>query len=246
MKDQIIEILRNSEEINFQDFYTDNYDALEELLRHELPKNAKVSFDSGISKVVILIAGENYVLKIPFVKMFDEDSYNSDVAYWDSGEWEGEEEYSEPNIENYFSNFEWAESDKVSTSNNWDYCALECAFYEIATERGLEQYFAKEELYAVVLDHPVYIQERVTPLEASEKSISYEQAETTRKRCSDLSVRCFNPKWVTDFFNCYGEQEFIKLSNFLEEMKIYDLHEGNLGYLYGAPVLLDYSDFREW
>ena len=245
IKEKIVEILRKSN-INFNNLYENNYDEVTYILRQELP-NTKIAFDSGISKLVILIPNEDVVIKIPYSQMFDSESYNSDYSYWDSGE--AGEDYAEPMEEDYFVKFDSAISDKVETSSNWDYCELECAFYEAAYEEGLAQYFAKEELYAMVLDQPIYIQERVVPLDveiSSSRKAYTEETRETSKRCDELDIRCFNSIWITDFFNCYGETEFVKLSKFLKKMNIYDLHSGNLGYLHGAPILLDYSDFREW
>ena len=245
IKEKIVEVLRKAN-INFNNLYEDNYDEVTCAIKQELP-DMQIAFDSGLSKLVILIPNEEFVIKIPYSKLFDEDSYNADHSYWDSGE--AEEDYAEPLEENYFVNFECATSDKVETSSNWDYCELECAFYEAAYEEGLAQYFAKEELYSMILDQPIYIQERVIPLDVeitSSRKTYTEETKETSKRCDELDIRCFNSIWITDFFNCYGEEEFIKLSKFLKKMSIYDLHSGNLGYLHGAPVLLDYSDFREW
>ena len=244
IKEQIINALRESD-INFDSLCEEEHDIVEEYLTHTIV-DTKLSFDSGISKLVIFVQGEPFVIKIPYTKLFDDESYNSDLSYWEN---EDSEEYPEPEREEYYQNFEFATSLEVETTSNWDYCELECAFYEKAYEEGLAQYFAKEELYAIVKNHPIYIQEKVTPLEFQKAAFdnnSFKKFDSTRQRCSDLKVKCFSSRWITDFFDYYGEQEFIKLSNFLEKMKIYDLHEGNLGYYCGAPVLIDYSDFREW
>lgn len=239
IKMQIVNALRESN-INFNALCEEEHEEVEDYLTEKI-KDVRLSFDSGLSKLVIFMENDPYVIKIPFTRMFDEQSYDSDLSYWDTGDLD-----QEPERGNYYQNFDSATSAEVETADSWDYCALECAFYEKAYERGLAQYFAREELYAMVLDYPIYIQEKVTPLEATSYTIDNNKLKTTRDRCSKLNVRCFCTQWITDFFDVYGEEEFIKLSNFLDEMKIYDLHEGNLGYHHGIPVLLDYSDFREW
>lgn len=239
-KQQVIKALRESH-INFNALCEYEHSQVLDYLIQTFGNDQGLAADSGISKLVIFLKNQDYVLKIPYTQMFDEESYNSDLSYW-----EETNEGAEPQEENYYYEFCSACSDAVETSDSWDYCALECAFYEEAHKAGLEKYFAKEELYAVILDYPIYIQQKVTPLEMKSTSHSMQKISSTKKRCSELNVRCFNSTWITDFFEYYGEQEFLKLSNFLKEMNIYDLHGGNLGYLHGAPVLLDYSDFREW
>ena len=65
-------------------------------------------------------------------------------------------------------------------------------------------------------------------------------------RSEKLETYCFNAWWITDFLAMYGEEEFKALSDFLREMQIDDLRDCNVGYLDGAPILFDYSGFRQW
>ena len=242
MFDKVLQTLR-SMDINFNKLCEDNYSDLEEDLRLAFEDECSISCDSGVSKMVIFIQGADRVLKIPYSCCFDREVYEYDLAQWDSGDFEDMEE---PLEECYWWKFECANCANIEAEYNWDYCALECAIYEAAYKRGLAPYFAKEEFYGLVNDRPVYTQVRVKPFEVCSSTISKQQKEDTRRKCDSCGVRCFNSVWVTDFINHYGMDEFIKLSNFLTELGIIDLHEGNLGYYQGAPILLDYSDFREW
>jgi len=241
MIDKVIAALQNSD-IKFENLYEAEHTQVSSYLRKQFGENAHIGVDSGISKLVILIKGEDKVIKIPYSMLFDEESYNDDCSYWDSGENENAEE---PFPEDYLQKFFCACSDEIETSNEWDYCALECAIYKQAEAEDLAQYFAKEELYAMIKDYPVYVQQRVVPMDCDRLS-RLSECDSTRKRCTQLNVKCFNDLWISDFFNYYGESEFVRLSQFLEKHHIYDLHEGNLGYYCGAPILLDYSDFNEW
>ena len=48
------------------------------------------------------------------------------------------------------------------------------------------------------------------------------------------------------FINCYGEERTEDLVLFLEEYRIEDLHNGNIGYdLYGNVKIIDYSGWYD-
>lgn len=136
--------------------------------------------------------------------------------------------------------------------NDWNYCHLECAIYQEAVKQGLGQYFAEEGLLGYLQDgHPVYYQQRCIALCDMENydwnSDEYQRRSTSaHKTCEKLNTYCFNSWWIADFIDMYGEEEFKVFSDFLREMQIDDLRDCNVGYLDGAPILFDYSGFRQW
>lgn len=142
--------------------------------------------------------------------------------------------------------------EELKNGPDWNYCNLECAIYKEAVKRGLGNYFAEEGLLGELhCGHPVYYQQRCLPLEFRD-DIRYDSEEYTkrsnyaRNTCDKLDIYCFNPIWVADFIDMYGEQELAALNAFLNDMGISDLRESNIGYLDGAPILFDYSGFRFW
>ena len=134
--------------------------------------------------------------------------------------------------------------------NEWDYCALETAIYRRAKEEGIEQYFAEEEYLGTIDNTPIYAQARCVPM--SSVSYDYNSAEYKRKRtsanetCKNLGINCFNAIWIADFVDFYGEDELARLSEFLDRYEIGDLRDCNIGYLDDAPILFDYSGYRDW
>lgn len=239
---------------------------------------------NGISKMVMLIAGESYVIKIPFTHLFDEALYEEDLAVWNeeqdwaiSQAWEKKKEIfgdevtapsleeaktildielpPEPEAELYYYPLQgttYCEGVELSSDEDWDYCSLESAIYQEALKRGLGQYFAEEALLGRLKDgHPVYYQQRCIALCDTEEyqwdSEEYRRRSTSaHQTCEKLETYCFNAWWITDFIAMYGEEEFKALSDFLREMQIDDLRDCNVGYLDGAPILFDYSGFRQW
>lgn len=221
---------------NFEDLITDELKA---------QKNLPYTFtaDHGISKLVLLIPHENFVIKIPFTGWFEEDEYNCNYCEWEDAE--EADRGPEPQLEDFYYPFEFANTPCITGKNTWDYCALEVAIYEDAIEEGVAQYFAKEWQVEQIDEIPIYAQDRARILDDDEKWDA-DISEKTTKKCAQLDLRCFNPMWIADFFEAYGEDEFVKLSKFLEKHQIHDLHSGNLGYINDMPVIVDYSCYREW
>lgn len=268
----------NSEE---RDIYLDS-----QLENAQLP--FEYSVDSGISKAVILIKGESFVIKIPFYKIYEEDYFSDNLAAWenekDNAIAEGErqkriqlnnpdyllskEELDEiikefekknpepdPSDDIYYYDLEGAStlplnSDEVVVIPDWDYCGLESLIYELAVEEGLGAYFAEEGWLGDIDNTPIYYQTRCIPMTSifiDYNSKEYKQKEKySRSICDKLDISCFNEVWISDFINLYGEEEFKRLSDFLERYEIGDLRSCNIGYLDGAPILFDYTDYRCW
>lgn len=257
---------------------------------HDELRDAKLPFNwsaaSGISKTVILIEGVNYVVKIPFTHLFDEDYYDDAFNEWQEERdnafekaWiEKKKRFGEDallpspvevetllNIElapepdceyEYYCQpiigATYCNGVQIPREQDWDYCSLETAIYQEALKRGLGQYFAEEGLLGYLQDgHPVYYQQRCVALCDSEEydwnSEEYQRRSTSaRQTCEKFNTYCFNAWWIADFVETYGEEEFKALSDFLREMQIDDLRDCNVGYLDGAPILFDYSGFRQW
>lgn len=172
-----------------------------------------------------------------------------------SKEWmkEFKESTPEPQAEDdqWYYDFSGAETqafddDEFYEYSPWDYCNLESKLYQEAVNRGLGAYFAEEALLGYIGDHPVYYQTRCTILDVERYGDEYEK-KTSRSEtvCSKLNIECFNSLWIADFLDVYGEDELKRLWEFLQEFHISDLRDCNVGYLDDAPILIDYSGFRE-
>ena len=134
--------------------------------------------------------------------------------------------------------------------SDWNYCQLETILYNLAVEEGLGAYFAEEGYLGVIDQTPVYYQTRCIPMNSI--TIDYNSKEYKQKKiksrafCDKLNISCFNDVWISDFIDMYGENEFLRLNSFLDRYDIGDLRTCNIGYLDDAPILFDYSGFRDW
>lgn len=176
---------------------------------------------TGASKVVAIYRGVPYVVKIPAIGHYEED--------------EDDESFDK------FVRFTGGNGD-----NAFDYCAAEANIYKEAVEAGFERYFAKTSFWKNTEGgYPLYIQERVNTgawnyieePSAASKTI----AESYERFCYKIR----DTDWVASFIDFFGEIEFLRFSNFLEEHELNDFHSGNLGYRLrtGEPVVFDYSGF---
>jgi hypothetical protein len=77
------------------------------------------------------------------------------------------------------------------------------------------------------------------------KDEDIKKAKTAISKTSYDAVDELPYHWILNFIKLYGEKEFLRLCLFLEEEGINDLHEKNVGYIDGRPVLFDYSGYYE-
>jgi len=286
-KQEILNFLKNTIPVLDSGFNLKDTEAyLEDPIREAQPP-FEFSLDGGISKAVLLIKGEPYVIKIPFHCVFEQDSYDDAYCDWESArddyyeEWaqqmlikcngdiqlarqkmdekmkDYDTKYPEPDEGDriWYTDLEYANDielphDEEQYIEPWNYCALETILYEHALEAGLGAYFAEEGFLGMIDETPIYYQQRCIPLD--EMGIDYNSDDYKKKKkisdkvCQELDIIAFNDIWVADFIACYGQEELKRLYDFLDEYRIGDLRAANIGYLNGAPILFDYSGYREW
>ena len=185
---------------------------------------------NGATKAVLQPKGKDFVLKIPF-----------------EGEWQEDWCYNEENddydlIEEYFCEFQGS----GGVSNDWDYCQREVELYNLAAEAGLGEIFVETFFVDYVNGHPVYAQQRVDKV-GGWNGKSDEERSSTRDKLSKAGQHApMDLDWVATFLEFYDEELLFRLFKFLDEEWIDDdLHNGNIGYLNGRPVIFDYAGFRE-
>lgn len=169
-------------------------------------------------------------------------------------EWTMANPEPEEDNELFYYDIEGASNINLSGQENeisdWNYCQLETILYNLAVEEGLGAYFAEEGYLGTIDQTPIYYQTRCIPMSSLSfdyNSKEYKQKEKKSKAiCNKLNIESFNHIWIADFIDLYGEEEFKHLNDFLDRYEIGDLRTCNIGYLDGAPILFDYSGFRDW
>lgn len=199
----------------FEDLCDKNY--YENIIKRMNTDILPRSYNRGATKLVLTPMNADFVIKIPF----------RGEIWGDSG---------------------YVDFENADEPDGWDYCKVETLQYKKAEEAGLEQFFAKTELIGYVNDYPIYIQQKAEIFEdLRDPDYDYEEDDlnATRDTCNKLEIGCFNVGWLTDFLDFFSEGELQTLSKHLSNNRIGDLHGGNLGYIEGQPVIVDYSDYWE-
>lgn len=178
------------------------------------PKGLNFKYFHGMSKVCIIPTGADYVIKIPFNGVW----YDYDKSF------------------DYF----WCAND--DENHKWDYCFTEMICYNYAKKEKVEKAFCKTKLLGYTNDYPIYIQQRASVFSDLKEEEDY-RSERTEDYCCSHGFRCFNPVWIADAIEYYGQSQFSRLMDFIDNYGIDDLHTENIGYIKNKPVLIDYSDF---
>ena len=199
----------------------------------EITSNFKI--ETGATKVVLIPinTNTNYVYKIPVLGMYDVHFINND---WDE---KIDEDYES------FSRFDPYEHD--------NFCSIEVDRCCDICKKGYGNLIAKEYYYGEIGDNiPIYIQEKaVIYYDAFDgDTLRTEEEITSVKNVTssffnfDEYFNCMPDKWIADLISVIGIEETIEFFNFLIDASYNnDLHEANIGYIKGKPVLVDYSGF---
>lgn len=232
----------------------DNFSEINpEAMAKDLDYN-KFNWMCGATKMVFqpVDMTENYVIKIPF-------RYVGDENY----DYDDEDEDSSPY---YYNEILYAPLPKSGVYNSgyytgfyqytWDYCATEVQYCDLAAEAGISDFFPTTIQYCET-PYPVYIQETCYPVYQKHDRNTPEarkerrtMAQYLRERYSeDISNWCytFNPLWIKDAMEQYGEEKVTKLFEFMSHYQMKDFHSANYGYRKSdnSPVLIDFAGFYE-
>lgn len=180
-------------------------------------------YDDGATKLVFISKEDDFVIKIPFTGEYEFGAWGEDGFYQD----------------------EFYEFTGAKEPNGWDYCLVEVLEFQLALEGGLDKFFLETYPIGYVHGHPIYAQRKATMFNRQEsaKRYSHEYIKSLYKQCDSEHVACFNEYWIADFVSCYGMETFMKLAHHLDNNNICDLHGGNLGYVDGCPVIVDYAGY---
>ena len=217
-----------------------NFDRLVFFPLKEAECFTNLQMSSGVTKGVLLIEGCNFVIKMPFYGSERDEEYVDGLGYTEAMEVYGSD-WSSREVKCELYPFE-----NAAGETPWDYCSAEAQIYQYAEEEGVEQFFAKTEFLGYAQGWPVYIQERAVMYrdmdapEHSSKHLSYINRELLARAFSDLAA-----SQVADLVAEYNEEAFQRLDKFCEDYSVTDLHQGNIGYLHGKPVLVDYSSYDD-
>ena len=176
------------------------------------------SYNTGISKLVLKPKNKDYVIKIPFSTFYEEEDgeYYSFSCYGD---------------------------------RKWNACEYEEELYNLAKRYDFEKFFLPIKFVGVTNNYPIYIQAKAEIIyDNIEKYRTYNSSIDTRKILKEKHIGLMS-KLVENWFDAVHmlcrEDEFVEFLNFLQIHNIIDdLHEANVGFYEGMPVIIDYAGFN--
>lgn len=241
-KDYILECIKKycrlEEDLSEGEFY---YLVVEPLENAKCFPEGAWTYDSGVTKGVLIFDDLDYVIKIPFYcEWLEGDGYYDSEDNWVCECEEGPSGYP----------FGGCQVEGYIHDNDWDYCETEQYRYLEAEKANMEEYFAKTWFLASVNDWPIYAQTKACMFRSedsrttrSKRNYTDKEHETARA-VMDNEHFYVNKEWVMDFIAYYGVDRLVAFIKFCDEQLIDDLHDGNLGYICGIPCLVDYSSFN--
>lgn len=189
-----------------------------------------VEVNHGMSKMVIVSSLIDYVIKIPLTGVW--------VPVWN----EEEEEYDDE--QTYFEPFSYG-----GGYDNDDYCAVEIDIYDEMMEENPEFSFVfpNTQFYKQINNVKYYIQEKCKCGGGSDTSNSSHEAQTVGDELyTDANNEYGSVEslaWCISLVENYGVEKAKDVMKYLKKMNITDLHNCNIGYRNGKPIILDYSGF---
>ena len=205
---------------------------------------------SGVTKLVLRPTDPtaNYVIKIPFLYLYDED-YDA---------WDEDEACGDPYIELQRAPHPKAGVSRYGfNSEDWNYCETEMEYCDLAADAGLSQFFPETIKYCET-PFPIYLQETCYPSYSRKDVIKHTNLQLTRdeffneleeKYTYEVANWCyiFSASWLLDAITWYGKQMVGKLFEFMTCYHMKDFHGDNYGYRESdnSPVLIDFAGFYE-
>jgi len=196
----------------------------------------------GATRVCLVDSAYDYVVKI---NLCDQKCCEDEVAIYSAAEGNGLEQYfiKPTYLGTYINTIRFYSMENIETALDYDirYSDFDNSFMEHEEEFG--------EIHEITIILPLYAYARAIPhnyniiyneLQYSEQS-SYE--EIARKHASPMTEK--NLAVGIDFVKEYGEDEYARLSDFLYEYGVNDLHCGNFADFDGHFVIQDYAGYHQ-
>lgn len=147
-----------------------------------------------------------------------------------------------------------------SEANNWvfkipfkrckcNYCQMEVDIYEMARKENIEEFFAPCYFLEKYDNVDIYVMERADLSYNNLYSDLYDRLSSeghSNEEVEDIIAEVEDEsgyvEWLFPYYMDYDKFEIF--TDFLENANINDLHSGNIGYIGGRVVLIDYSGYR--
>ena len=208
-----------------------------------VPENVSIRF--GVSRGCIIDENYDYVVKFDLDPEYMESCCKREVNIFKHAK----EHY----LDQYFTEIEYLGT-YTRTIQFYDYHAVSRAFNWYGYDSDFDKDFMKEEdnygdILPITISIPLYGCARADTVKRNQWAFSSDKNNDNYVKqvhsysFSPLMER--NEDVAVSFMRAYGEDVYARLSDFLEDEHVNDIHSGNVGMLNDKLVLIDYAGFYD-
>jgi hypothetical protein len=204
----------------------------------------------GISKLVIISPHlGNYVIKVPFNGMYEENyDYKCTLdggCPYSCGSCYHCEHSIEPDPNEY-----WCDYSNADSPTGWNYCDAEWKKYKNLRKIGLDCFVAKIYPFVEINGFKCFIQEIAVAENNTNGSETSRVTVASRKKAESLNNEFYcdlNEDWLglcIEIFGAKKVRRFMEYARYTDHDILADMHSGNYGYRpNGTPCILDFASF---
>lgn len=242
------------DETNFFKFYFQNPSSLEQDVcwedweKFESLYSNSTSLRFGATRGCLIDDTYDWVVKFDLDEAAEHGACSDEIIFYDYA--------SQNRLEKYFAQpIYLGKYSKIFKFYNWrDICEIfdgDCPFFDEVwfvdkLQETIDNYDLTKEEITITL--PLYAYPRAEPYDFCQRS-NYEAGQNPEalKKISASNSPLIerNTRIGFIFAGKYGEEEFFRLSEFLEEMNINDLHACNVMEVNDELIITDYSGYRD-
>lgn len=147
-----------------------------------------------------------------------------------------------------FDDFDWVIKFNFleETDYRWDFCEVEVDIYNAALDDKMEEFFAKAWKGGLFHGRVFYLMEKAdTDIDYINNDFNSGTYDSDPDYRGASGLEREDEETITNFFgNYYNKDTILKLLDYCYDNGVNDIYDGNVGYMNGKPVFIDYAGFR--
>lgn len=128
----------------------------------------------------------------------------------------------------------------------WDFCEAEVDIYNAALDNEMEKFFAKAWKGGLFHGRVFYLMEKAnTDIDYIDDAFNSGTYDSDPDYRGSSGLELEDEESITNFFgNYYNKDTVLRLLEYCYDNGVNDIYDGNVGYMNGKPVFIDYAGYR--